>query len=236
MTRTVALLIGREPAQRYSVHRGYADAVWEAGAVPVLLTPPALPAAAGHVVDRHVAARYVEVALGCDAVCVTGGGDVDPSRYGEVPSADVMDVDPVRDGVEIATVLAARDRGIPVLGICRGIQLVAVALGGRLHQDLRTAGYEGHWEEDRHHEPVHAIECDAGTLASVALAGATIVNSIHHQAVRDPGPALTPTAWGPGGLIEAVEAPGLLGIQWHPERLLAADPRHLAPFRWLVAA
>jgi len=66
------------------------------------------------------------------------------------------------------------------------------------------------------------------------LAGAAAVNSIHHQAVRDPGPDLRATAWGPNGLIEAVEAPGMLGLQWHPERLAGADARHLAPFEWLV--
>jgi putative glutamine amidotransferase len=83
---------------------------------------------------------------------------------------------------------------------------------------------------------VHAVQADSGTLASRALAGAVEVNSIHHQAVGDPGPELVATAWSADGVIEAVEGAGALGLQWHPERLLDFDRRHLAPFRWLVSA
>jgi len=226
---TVALLIGREPAHRYSVHRAYADAVWSVGALPMLLPPP--PSDAAGEVDR-----LVEAALHCDAVCVTGGGDVDPTRYGEDRSAGLMDIDALRDAVEVAVVRASVAQGTPVLGICRGIQLVTVALGGALHQDLARAGFGGHWEEERQHEPVHAVEADAGSVAERALGGAFTVNSIHHQAVRSPGPALRATAWSADGVIEAVEAEGVLGVQWHPERLVATDDRHLAPFRWLVTA
>jgi putative glutamine amidotransferase len=227
--RTVALLIGREPAHRYSVHRAYADAVWSVGALPILLPPP--PSDTAGEVDR-----LVEAALHCDAVCVTGGGDVDPTRYGEDRSTGLMDIDVLRDAVEVAVVRASAERGLPVLGICRGIQLVTVALGGALHQDLARAGFDGHWEEERQHEPVHVIAADAGSVAERALGGASTVNSIHHQAVRSPGPALRATAWSADGVIEAVEAEGVLGVQWHPERLVATDDRHLAPFRWLVTA
>jgi putative glutamine amidotransferase len=225
--RTVAVLIGREPPLRYSVHRAYADAVWEVGATPVILVPPSVPGA----VDR-----IISVALGCDAVCLTGGGDVDPGRYGEQPPGGLMDVDGSRDEIEMEVVRAARQAGQPLLGICRGIQAVAVALGGTLHQHLPTAGFDGHWEEERQYEPVHRVRVDASTLAGAALGGADVVNSIHHQAVRDPGPTLRATAWSEDGVIEAVEADGLLGVQWHPERLIASDGRHLSCFRWLVAA
>jgi putative glutamine amidotransferase len=231
MVRTkVAVLIGRDPAHRYSVHRGYVDALWAAGATPVLVTPP--PADA----PPHAVMRYVEATLDCQAVCVTGGGDVDPLRYAALPEEGLMDIDPARDRAEVATVGAATAAGLPVLGICRGIQLVTITLGGSLHQDLPRAGFTGHWDEERQHEPVHAIEADPRTLALAALAGATTVNSIHHQAVADAGPHLAASAWSPDGLIEAVEGPGVLGVQWHPERLWRADPRHLAPFRWLVSA
>jgi gamma-glutamyl-gamma-aminobutyrate hydrolase PuuD len=225
--RTVALLIGREPAHRYSVHRAYADAVWAVGAVPILLPPP--PSATAGEVER-----LVDAALECDAVCVTGGGDVDPAHYGEDHAPGLMDIDPLRDAVELALVPAALERGTPVLGICRGIQVVAVALGGALHQDLTRAGFGGHWEEERQHEPVHVVEADVGSVAERALGGARTVNSIHHQAVSSPGPVLRASAWSGDGVIEAVEARAVLGVQWHPERLVAADARHLAPFRWLV--
>jgi putative glutamine amidotransferase len=219
---TLALLIGHEPAERLSLHRGYADAVWAVGATPVVLGPP--PDAAG-------LERYVAVALGCDAVCATGGGDVALD-----PFDGLMNPDPARDAAEIAAVTAARAASLPVLGICRGIQLLAVAFGGALYRDLPQAGYDGHWDEKRQHEPVHRINPDPGSGAAAALEGAGRVNSIHHQAVRDPGPALRATAWSDDGLIEAVEAPGILGVQWHPERLAGHDERHLAPFRWLAAA
>ncbi len=220
------MLIGREPAQRYSVYRGYADAVWAVDATPVLLVPPP-----GDAVDRVVTA-----ALTCDALCLTGGGDVDPRHYGEEPLDVLMDLDHGRDVAEMAVVAAMRGAGRPMLGICRGTQSLTVALGGTLRQDLPREGFCGHWAEDRQHAPVHDVAADPSTVALRALGGASSVNSIHHQAVRDPGPVLRAAAWSDDGIIEAVEADGVLGVQWHPERLVAADVRHLAPFRWLVSA
>jgi putative glutamine amidotransferase len=225
LTATVALLVGREPALRYSLHHGYADSIWRVGATPLVLTPP--PSLAG-------VERYVEAALSCDAICVTGGGDLDPRLYGEEPVEQVMQVDAGRDAAEVAAVRAAVDAGVPVLGICRGIQLIGVALGGSLCQDLPAAGYRGHWEEERQTSAVHEVTASPGSVALAALAGATSVNSIHHQAVRDPGPLLSATAWSADGVIEAVEATGVLGIQWHPERLAGVDERHLAAFSWLA--
>jgi putative glutamine amidotransferase len=222
----VAVLIGRQPVERYSVHRGYVDAVWAVGAVPLLV-----PAGPGADLDRCLA-----ILNRADAVLATGGGDVDPSVYGQAAADGLMELDADRDRVEVSVVHAARRRGIPVLGICRGIQLMAAALGGRLVADLPSAGHEGHWEEEKQYQPVHTIEADIGSLASMALAGAVEVNSIHHQAVADPGPELTATAWSADGVIEAIEGTGALGVQWHPERLLDFDRRHLAPFRWLVSA
>ncbi|MBV8690225.1 MAG: gamma-glutamyl-gamma-aminobutyrate hydrolase family protein [Actinobacteria bacterium] len=225
-TRNVAVLIGRQPVERYSVHRGYVDAVWAVDAVPLLV-----PAGPGADLDRCLA-----VLNRVDGVLATGGGDVDPSVYGEQAGDRMMEVDPERDRVEVAIVRAARRRGIPVLGICRGIQLMAASLGGALVKDLPTAGHDGHWEEDKQYQPVHSVEADANSLASMALAGAIEVNSIHHQAVADPGPDLRASAWSADGVIEAIEGAGALGVQWHPERLLEFDRRHLAPFRWLVSA
>ena len=223
MPPTIALLVGREPEHRHSLHRGYVDAVWAVGAVPVVLPPPP--------VEGPLDA-YLEVVVGCAGVLLTGGGDLDPTTYGEAPRVELMSVDPERDRAEVAATQAAVEAGRPVLGICRGIQLLAVAHGGTLHQDLVTDGFAGHhWEEERQHERVHAVEAKPLTLAAAALDGAGTVNSIHHQAVRDPG-SLVATAWSDDGVIEAVERDDLvLGIQWHPERLTGLS---LAPFRWLT--
>ena len=225
-TPTVAILVGREPELRYSLHRGYADAVWAAGGVPIVLTPPP---------DGVSLDAFVEVVAGCDAVLLTGGGDVDPAAYGETPRVELMGIDQERDRAELAATHAAVGAGRPVLGICRGIQLLSVALGGRLHQDLATDGFTGHhWEEERQHEVVHLVEVVAGSAAASIVPADRLVNSIHHQAVRDPGPSLEVTARSEDGVTEAVEGDGLLGVQWHPERLFATDPRHLAPFAWLL--
>ena len=220
----VAIVIGTEPAHRFSVHRGYVDAVAAVGGVPIVV--PAVAAA-------HE--RLLETVARADALLLSGGGDVDPLRYSHTSAPEVDEVDPARDTLEIWSYLAARGRGRRVLGICRGVQVMAVAAGGKLHQHLPAAGYDGHWILDREYQPVHAVTADAGTAASAALAGAGKVNSIHHQAVLDPG-ELVATAWSDDGLIEAVESDGVLGVQWHPERMFDADPRHLAPFEWLVGA
>lgn len=224
MAPTIAVLAGRDPAHRYSLHRAYVDAVWAVDAVPIVLTPPPL--------DTPLDG-FLDVITRCDGVLVTGGGDVDPTAYGEKPAAALMELDGLRDRSELAAVELAVALGRPVLGICRGIQLLTVAMGGTLHQDLSLAGYAHHWDEERQFEPVHAVSADPGTLASRALGGTSAVNSIHHQAVRDPGPELQATAWSADGVIEAVETQGALGVQWHPERLLLGDPRHLAGFAWL---
>jgi putative glutamine amidotransferase len=220
----VAVLAGREPAARYSLHRGYVDAVWAAGATPVVVVP-------GPPDDPE---RGLEALATADAVLLSGGGDVHPSCYGAAPEAGLMDLDPGRDAFETAAVHWALGSGRRVLGICRGAQLLNVALGGDLVQDLPSAGLPGHWQLDSQYVPVHGITAEAGSAAAAALGGADRVNSIHHQAVRSPGAGLTVTAWSPDGVVEAVEGDDVLGLQWHPERLLGQDPRHLAAFAWLA--
>jgi putative glutamine amidotransferase len=223
---TVAVVIGREPNERYSIHRGYIDAIHAAGGRAVLI-----PAVSGGDVDS-----VLDVIEGAQATVLTGGDDVAPARYGESAHPKVAQIDTDRDGLELAAVEAAWNAGRRVLGICRGIQLLAVAFGGALEQDLPSAGFTGHWDEEHQYEPVHPVEVEPGSTASQVLAGARVVNSIHHQAVARPGPFLRATAWSADGVIEAVEAEGLLGLQWHPERLLTHDRRHLAPFRWVLAS
>ncbi|MDQ1519787.1 MAG: putative glutamine amidotransferase [Actinomycetota bacterium] len=220
----VAVVIGRYPADRYSLHRGYVDALCEFGATPVLI-----PASEG--CGWSVAA---ELLFDCDGLIMTGGGDLEPAMYEAPSGGDVREVDVDRDAVDVRAVRTFHAMSRPVLGICRGAQAIAVATGGTLVQDLPTAGFDDHWHEAKECEPAHRVEAEPGSCAADVLAGATEVNSIHHQAIADPGASLRATAWSPDGVIEAAEAPGLLALQWHPERLLANDSRHLAPFEWLV--
>ena len=223
----VGLLIGRSPLERYSVHRGYTAAITAVGGVPVLLP-------AGPDVDPHGLTAMVNH---CSALVVTGGGDIDPRNYGvsDPSRPDVlMEVDAARDVVELAVVQFALAHGKRVLGVCRGAQLLAVIGGGTLILDLKEKGLDGHWNEVLQYEAVHAVRAEPGSLAARILGQVDRVNSIHHQAIADPGQILHASAWSPDGVIEAVEGPNLLGVQWHPERLIESDRRHLAPFAWVV--
>jgi putative glutamine amidotransferase len=220
----VAVLAGREPAARYSLHRGYLDALWSLDAMPFVVVPP-------YERPPQLGLAALE---GAEAVLLTGGGDVHPSCYRSTPVTDLMDVDMSRDAFEIAAVRWATATGRRLLGICRGAQMINVALGGNLVQDLPSAGFPGHWRLDREHVDAHAVSAEPGSAAAGALGGAQSVNSVHNQAVATPAAGLTASAWSQDGVVEAVEGDGVLGLQWHPERMIAADPRHLAAFRWLV--
>jgi putative glutamine amidotransferase len=224
----VGILCGRSPAQRYSTHRGYVSSISAVGGIPVVLP-------AGPDVDPDVLSGAVDR---CAALVVTGGGDVDPEHYSSTPGSPdlLMDVDTARDMAEIVLVQHATAQGKRVLGVCRGAQLLAVMGGGTLIHDLSERGIDGHWDEDRQYEGVHAVRAEVGSAVAVVLGSVDVVNSIHHQAIAELGQTLRATAWSDDGVIEAVEGIGLLGVQWHPERLSSTDPRHLDPFRWLMAS
>lgn len=190
----------------------YVRAVQRAGGVALLLVAdPDRPQDTERILDR------------IDAVIATGGsGDVDPALYGEAPHPATQADFAGRDAFEGALVRGAADRHLPVLGICRGMQLLTALHGGRLHQHLDDVG------ADRSHRVLpagyarHAVELTPGSLAARA-AGADRVDvaSHHHQGVADPGPTLTVTGRAPAdATIEAVEDPArafLLGVLWHPE-------------------
>jgi len=222
---TVAVVIGRDPVTRYSVHRGYVEALWELGANVAIL-----PAGPGADIDG-----VIELVRSSGALLLTGGADVDPSTYGAEPTGLEKGCDLDRDRIEVAAVHAALDAGKRVLGICRGMQLLAVALGGTLVADLPTAGFLGHDNGEREDERVHGLKVEAGSQAETVLAGQSKVNSLHHQAVADPGAHTRVSAWADDGVVEAIEAGRALGIQWHPERFLLGDAGRLEPFQWLVA-
>ncbi|PWR07846.1 gamma-glutamyl-gamma-aminobutyrate hydrolase [Micromonospora acroterricola] len=162
-----------------------------------------------------------------DGLLLAGGADVDPGRYGQ-PRDPRTDDRPDRDAGELTLLAAALTAEVPVLGVCRGMQLLAVAYGGTLHQHLPdVVGHDAHRPAPGVYG-AHAVRFAPGSLAATVLAGVDGVNSYHHQAVADPG-RLAVTGWAADGVIEAVEDPGrpfVLGVQWHPEN--EPDPLPIA--------
>lgn len=166
-----------------------------------------------------------------DALVLSGGSDVSPQVYGEAPLDPRWAGDPPRDAYEKALITAAIARKLPVLGVCRGIQILNATLGGDLYQDIATqvGGAHVHRDWDRYDDNEHRVRIQDGTwLASVHGAGEHLVNSVHHQAIRTLAPGLTATAWSADGLVEAVERIDdetfLVGVQWHPEWLHTQSP------------
>jgi putative glutamine amidotransferase len=183
----------------------YVHAIHESGGRAVLITPDAPDS---------------DVLDGIDGIMFTGGSDVDPALYGEAPHPTTK-VKPQRDGAELLLLRAALAADVPVLGVCRGMQLMAVAYGGRLHQHLPDVlGHDGHRPLSGPKFGHHPVRLLPGSRAHGILGGEVTVNSYHHQGVRDPG-GLTPVGWCPDDdLVEVVEDPSrtfVLGVQWHPE-------------------
>jgi putative glutamine amidotransferase len=192
--------------------RGYVEGVSAAGGLPVVL-PNGDPSQAPSLIAR------------LEGLLLTGGDDVHPSHFGEAPHPKIELVDERRDRFEIALVHAARARGLPVFGICRGVQLMNVALGGDLFQDIpaQVDAAVAHTQRTLYEGPWHEIDLRPGTrLSSILGAPRVAVNSYHHQACRRVGPPLVVAATAPDGVIEGLEDPGdafFLGVQWHPEVL-----------------
>ena len=181
-----------------------------------------------------------------DGLLLAGGPDVDPARYGEAPSTPTLEVRAERDTLDFAAFADAEERGAPVFGICRGLQVVNVALGGTLWQDLpsqrdRGVAHDADAPDGARDFRAHPVRPSAGRAPSpfaAAVAQALDVNSRHHQAVKDLASSLTPVAASPDDVVEAFERPGrswLAAVQWHPEDLVA-DPRQKALLRAFLEA
>lgn len=211
----IALTLDRDATA--SEENDYIRALRKAGAAreEIVVIPPGAP----------VEGEFHGVVLG-------GGADVDPARYGRslLPDAGV-EVDPERDETDLALFEKASREDLPVLGICRGLQVVNVALGGTLVQDLakeRPSEVIHRRSEKEKTRRDHAVSVRPGTkLHAVTAAGEITVNSRHHQAIDQAAPGLSVSATAPDGVIEAVEGPAerwLLAVQWHPENLAGDTP------------
>lgn len=209
-----------------SVQEAYLKALAMAGASPILI-PLGLTSEALTVLTARL-----------DGILFTGGGDVHPRRYGSHPHPLVSDVDEDRDRVELFLLDFAIKAGLPFLGICRGVQLINVGLGGSLYEDIsdqRPGSLSHPLPEGRTRSfQAHTVSVEPGSrLSSILKMDTARVNSIHHQGIRNLAPSLQASAFAPDGLIEAVELPGHpfgLGVQWHPE-WLTSQPEMCALFQ-----
>lgn len=179
-----------------------------------------------------------------DGLLLVGGVDLDPGLYGEAPHPKLGKVDAQRDWVELTLTRRALDDGLPLLGICRGIQTLNVACGGTLWQDIDAQVPEANPHTFYPNHPynllAHNVQLEAGSRLAEALGSQDVqVNSLHHQAVKDVGTGLQITGRAPDGLIEALEGNGkawVVAVQWHPEWLLEDDPRMKRLFGSFVAS
>lgn len=190
------------------LHAAYADILTGCGAAVVLL-PPGAPMLAGPVLDR------------LDGLVVAGGADVDPGAYGQEPHPATAGWRPDRDAWEMALLAAAEERGLPVLGICRGMQVMAVAAGGRLLQHVPDGvGHEQHSPGGPAFGDI-GVRVDADSRVGALIGDRVTVRCHHHQAVAE-HPGHRAVAWAEDGTVEAMEVPGdrfSVGVQWHPETL-----------------
>jgi gamma-glutamyl-gamma-aminobutyrate hydrolase PuuD len=212
------------PTLLHTASRYYVESVERAGGVPMILP----------VTDPD----NIPVLLsGVQGLVMTGGGDVQPSLYGSKPEPETHNVDPRRDEFDIALLQCALERDIPVLAICRGMQVANVALGGTLVQHVDDVSGISHDQNKRGHEAVHKVKIEPESHLAEALGSTELdVNSMHHQAVLEAAPGSRAVAWADDGTVEAFEVEGnrhLVAVQWHPE-LLEDLPEQQGLFRQLV--
>jgi putative glutamine amidotransferase len=224
----IAIPLDVSVSGRYEQPRAYADAVRDAGGLP-------LPVPCG---DPSLAAEYLAL---CDGLLVAGGDfDIPPERYGEVRRPGCGPSRPGRTAFEEAMATGALAAGMPVLGVCGGMQLLAVVRGGALHQHLPDDLGLSHEQPPPRDRPSHEVVVAPGSLLARLCGEERLeVNSTHHQGVSRVGDGLAVSGRAPDGLVEAIELrdhPFALGVQWHPEALAPGDPRQAAILRGLVAA
>lgn len=203
-------------AERAAVSTDYIKVVAEAGGIPVILPV---------ITDPASIKRQLQI---IDGLILSGGYDVDPLLFGEQPAEKLGYVSPERDLHEIELVKAAAFAKMPVLGICRGIQLINIAFGGTIYQDLSDVpGVIKHMQNSKNYVPTHTVEIVEKSVLGNILGSKAVVNSFHHQAVKSAAPGFIVTARTLDGVIEAIENPEsefFVGVQWHPEMMASSQP------------
>lgn len=215
---------------RYAIANTYTKAVEAAGGIPIVIPPQS-----GNI------DQIIELV---DGLLFSGGGDIDPVLYGDdTVHEKTYGIHEGRDTLELALMRRAIEQDVPTFCICRGIQVLNVALGGTLYQDVadQFSSEISHRQQEQgisKEEPGHQVSVQPDSLLASTYAAAAIgVNSFHHQSLKEVAPDLRVNAVAPDGTIEGVELPGktfVLGVQWHPEMMFAVHDEHLKPFQALV--
>lgn len=231
---TPTLLIADEEhfhgQERSCLTQEYINAVYSGGGVPMVF---------GVVQDESAIRAQIELV---DGIILSGGWDVNPLLYDEEPSSLLQFIYPERDSFELKVIKIAYELNKPILGICRGMQILNVAFGGSLYQDLShySASSLQHVQKARRYEPSHTVEIVRSTLLH-KIFGADVImaNSFHHQAIKSIAPGFQVSAKAKDGVIEAFEKPGkqfIVGVQWHPEMMFRFHPDMLKIFTSFIQA
>lgn len=215
--------------ERIYVNKDYVDAVNKAGGVPLLLPP---------VEDAETVCRYVRL---CDGFILSGGGDINPALYGEIPHPKLEEFHSTLDCSQWLLTQEILRADKPLLAVCRGVQLLNVVQGGSLWQDVSAIDHPVmlHSQFSPRGDLFHPVDIAQDSILHRLFGDKLVVNSFHHQCLKDPGKGLEITATAPDGIIEAVEMPDhrfVIGIQWHPEMLLTASDTMQPLFRQLMLA
>lgn len=204
------------------------DALKQANLLPLII-PMSTP---------ETAKKYISQV---DALILAGGADIDPLLYNEEPLAKIGIIEPERDYFEMALIQEALNQKKAILGICRGLQILNVTLGGSLYQDLSYYAdlKINHRQKTPWEFPTHSIRTAQGSILEKALSEKNVVNSYHHQAVKVLADYFQPIAWSPDGIVEAFESknndPYILAMQWHPELLTETRPENQIIFKEFAA-
>lgn len=201
-----------EPLQ-YTLPKSYVQAIENVSGLPMILPP---------IDNTEMIKEYLQH---IDGLLLTGGVDVDPLLFGDEPTFDMGRIDPNRDFFELHLTKAALEKGLPILGICRGCQMLNIAAGGTIIQDIPSV--LGRDKVIKHSQlaprwyPTHTVEFTAGSKLEQIFGTRNLsINSYHHQAIKEPAPGFTVTALAKDGVVEAIEQMEhrfLIGVQWHPE-------------------
>ncbi len=243
--RPIIAITGNYDKETCTLAEGYYQSVIKAGAIPMIIPPFYETDRLGELLDR------------VDGIIFSGGGDPNPLLFGEEPVRELHSITPERDMQELLLVKLAYDRQIPMLGICKGIQMINVALGGTLYQDIHSQikNEDGsskvlikHSQDQDRRYPSHSVKIDKDSILfkifskanpELESQGSTLyVNSFHHQACKEAAPCLKVVATSTDGVIEAIESnehKSILGVQWHPEPYILRNDTEMLPiFEWLV--